>query len=342
VDADTATAQPAAHNVGRGYCRISGNLEPILRSPLPSLFRFSLPPHFPSPSLTLPFPACARSCILFFILQTLPSDQPSRLTRFGLLTSAVAFCCRSYSAPPLAKRSREQLTDFLPFQMVGQQQLQRPPFSVGPSPGMQHNNMLGQFQNNGGINQMTTPQLQAAFQQNRATPAMLASLQPTQARQLELIMAQHQQPHNNPSGLVASRLNQQQSIQQGFPQGMIGGNPNPGQPSQGKFLHYYFRPRLTRILVNPAVQMFNGTSPQDSKRAALQELRDRALHLHTNIKVIEQQQAALSNQRSMMAEGVYLQRMAIAEQDIARKRAILTKWNMMLSANGMPMIGQGG
>ena len=88
--------------------------------------------------------------------------------------------------------------------------------------------------------------------------------------------------------------------------------------------------------------MFNGTSPQDSKRAALQELRDWALRLHTDIKVIEQQQAALSDQRSMMAEGVYLQRTAIAEQDIACKRAILTKWNMMLSVNGMPMIGQGG
>jgi hypothetical protein len=88
--------------------------------------------------------------------------------------------------------------------------------------------------------------------------------------------------------------------------------------------------------------MFNGTSLQDSKRAALQELRDRALQLHANIKVIEQQQAALSNQRSMMAEGVYLQRTANAEQYIACKRAILTKWNMMLSANGMPTIGQEG
>jgi len=96
---------------------------------------------------------------------------------------------------------------------------------------MQHNNMLSQFQNNGAINQMTGPQLQAAFQQNRPTPSMLASLQPTQARQLELMMAQHQPPHNN---LMASRLNQSQPVQQGFPQGMIGGNHNPGQPSQGK------------------------------------------------------------------------------------------------------------
>ena len=86
--------------------------------------------------------------------------------------------------------------------------------------------------------------------------------------------------------------------------------------------------------------MFNGTTPQDTKRAALQELRDRALHLHANIKAIEQQQAALASQRSMMAEGMFLQKMAIAEQDIARKRAVLTKWNMMLSANGMPPIGQ--
>jgi hypothetical protein len=60
-----------------------------------------------------------------------------------------------------------------------------------------------------------------------------------------------------------------------------------------------------------------------------------------NIKVTEQQQAALASQRSMMAEGMFLQKMAIAEQDIARKRAVLSKWNMMLSANGMSPIGQG-
>ena len=227
--------------------------------------------------------------------------------------------------------------------MVGQQQLQRSPFSVGSGPNLQHGNMLGQFQNNGAINQMTAPQFQAAFQQNRPTPAMLANLQPTQARQLELMMAQHQQP--NQVGLATSRLNSSQNVQQGFPPGMISGNPNPGQPSQGQPPYYRPRPLLTfnhnAVNPSPSVQMFNGTTPQDTKRAALQELRDRALHLHTNIKVIEQQQAALASQRSMMAEGVFLQKMAIAEQDIARKRAVLTKWNMMLSANGMPPIGQG-
>ena len=87
--------------------------------------------------------------------------------------------------------------------------------------------------------------------------------------------------------------------------------------------------------------MFNGSTPQDTKRAALQELRDRALHLHAGIKVIEQRQATLASQRSMMAEEVFLQNMAIAEQDIARKRAVLNKWNMMLSANGMHPIGPG-
>lgn len=87
--------------------------------------------------------------------------------------------------------------------------------------------------------------------------------------------------------------------------------------------------------------MFNGATPQDSKRVALQELRNRALHLHTNIKIIEQQQAVLNSQRSDMGEAMFLQKMAIAEQDIARKRAVLTKWNMMLSANSMPPIGQG-
>ena len=94
---------------------------------------------------------------------------------------------------------------------------------------------------------------------------------------------------------------------------------------------------------NPAttVQMFNNTTPQDTKRAALQELRDRALHLHTSIAVIEQQQAVLAGQRSMMANDVFLQKMAIAEQDIARKRAVLIKWNAMLSANGIPPIDQG-
>lgn len=133
--------------------------------------------------------------------------------------------------------------------MVGQQQLQRPPFSVGPGPSLQHNNVLNQFQNNGAMNQMTAPQLSAAFTQNRPTPAMLASLQPTQARQLELMMAQ--QPLNNQVGLVASRLNPSQPVQQGFPQGMIGGNPNPGQQSQGQPLYYCPRPLL----------MFNCSQP---------------------------------------------------------------------------------
>lgn len=217
--------------------------------------------------------------------------------------------------------------DIVGSQMVGQQQLQRPTFSAGSGPSMQHN-MLSQFQNNGVINQMTTPQLHAAFQQNRSTPAMLANMQPTQARQLELMMAQHHPSHGNQAnGLVPSRLNSSQPVQQGFPQGMIGGTPNAGQPSQ----------------VNPATaaQMLNGTTPQEARRAALQELREKALHLHANIKAIEQQQAAFAGQRSMMGEAMFLQKMAIAEQDIARKRAILTKWNMMLSANGMPPIGQG-
>ena len=43
----------------------------------------------------------------------------------------------------------------------------------------------------------------------------------------------------------------------------------------------------------------------------------------------------------MMGEAMFLQKMAIAEQDVARKRAILSEWNMILSANGMPPIGQG-
>ena len=95
------------------------------------------------------------------------------------------------------------------------------------------------------------------------------------------------------------------------------------------------------IVVNPAAHLLNGATPQETRRAALQELREKALHLHANIKAIEQQQAAFAGQRSMMGEAMFLQKMAIAEQDIARKRAILSKWNMMLSANGMPPIGQG-
>ena len=42
-----------------------------------------------------------------------------------------------------------------------------------------------------------------------------------------------------------------------------------------------------------------------------------------------------------MAKGMFLQETAIVEQDITRKRAVLTKWNIMLTANGMPQIGQG-
>jgi hypothetical protein len=87
--------------------------------------------------------------------------------------------------------------------------------------------------------------------------------------------------------------------------------------------------------------MSNGTTPSDTKRAALEELRYRALHLHTTIEAIEQQQAALASQRSMMDEGMFLQKMAIAEQDITRKQAVLSEWNAMLSANGMSPIGQG-
>jgi hypothetical protein len=126
--------------------------------------------------------------------------------------------------------------------MVDQQQLQRPPFPVDPHPSVQHN-VFSQFQNR----QMTAPQFQAAFQQNRPTPAMFASLQPIQARQLELMMAQHQPPHNNPVGVV----NPSQPVQQGFPRGMIDGNPNPEQPSQGKLLYCHFRPSLTSNLSQP-------------------------------------------------------------------------------------------
>ena len=242
MDADTATNQPAAaHSVGWGYCRISGKPEFILRPLFISLlFLSSSPSSCPAfySSITILRPPSD----LFPLSETPPSDRPSRLACSGLLTSAVAFVTflltlPFLSPPPLCERP----TNFPLFQMVGQQQLQRPPFSMGPGPSMQHNNMLSQFQNNGAINQMT-PQLQAAFQQNRPTPAMLASLQPTQARQLELMMAQHQPPHNN---LMASRLNPSQPVQQGFPQGMIGGNPNPGQPSQGRLFYHQLRPRLT-------------------------------------------------------------------------------------------------
>jgi hypothetical protein len=87
--------------------------------------------------------------------------------------------------------------------------------------------------------------------------------------------------------------------------------------------------------------MFNNTASQDSKRAAYQDLRDRAQHMYTNIKLIEQQQAALISQRSVMGEAMFLQKMAVAEQDVARKRAVLIKWNMMLSASGILPVGQG-
>ena len=173
--------------------------------------------------------------VFFFFSRHRPPTSP-RLQLAWVCLRQQWLLLRFFSPRPFPdKRPCEQPTDFPLFQMVGQQQLQRQPFSVGSGSSLQHNNMLSQFQNNGAINQMTAPQLQAAFQQNRPTPAMLANLQPTQARQLELMMAQ--QP--NPVGLVASRLNPSQPVQQGFPPGMIGGNSNPGQPSQGKPLFYY-------------------------------------------------------------------------------------------------------
>ena len=73
----------------------------------------------------------------------------------------------------------------------------------------------------------------------------------------------------------------------------------------------------------------------------MQELRDRALHLHENIRIIEERKAALTSQRSTMADDAFFQRMAIAENDIVRKRAVLAKWNTMLSANGISPVGQG-
>jgi len=112
--------------------------------------------------------------------------------------------------------------------------------------------------------------------------------------------------------------------------------PESGMPSAPLSLVLY------TILIAPdftTVPTFNGMAPQDVKRAALQELRNRALLLHTNIKAREQEHAALASQRSMMAEGVFLQQIAIAQQDILRRRAVLTRWNMILSANGVPPIG---
>jgi hypothetical protein len=43
-----------------------------------------------------------------------------------------------------------------------------------------------------------------------------------------------------------------------------------------------------------------------------------------------------------MQEHNYQQQAAIFEADIARKRVVLNKWNMMLSANGMPPVGGNG
>lgn len=239
MDADAATSQPAAHNVGWGYGRISGNLAFILHPLFISL-------SFLSSSLSS-FPRFPPSCC--YLAPALVFSSPDTALRpaltFGALGVAyvsVAFVTFLLTLPLASPPLCEQPTDFPLLQMVGQQQLQRQPFPMGPSSGMQHNNMLSQFQNNGAVNQMTAPQLQPTFQQNRPSPAMLANLQPTQARQLELMMAQHQPPHNNH---VASRLNQSQPVQQGFPQGMMGGNPNPGQPSQGKLLYHHLRPCLT-------------------------------------------------------------------------------------------------
>lgn len=191
-------------------------------------------------------PPCARPTIFFSsslpdtaLQQTLASS----LLGFAYVSSGFLLRCSLFPSP--YQQALEQSTDLPLLQVVGQQQMQRPPFSTGPGPNIQHNNLLSQFQNNGAIGQMTAPQLQAAFQQNRPTPAMLASLQPNQARHLELMMAQHQPLQNNPvNGLVASRL-QSQPVQQGFPQSMIGGSQNTGQPSQGKFLCLY---QLRRLL----------------------------------------------------------------------------------------------
>lgn len=77
--------------------------------------------------------------------------------------------------------------------------------------------------------------------------------------------------------------------------------------------------------------MYTPRGLPNTRRAALQELRGRAVQLHAHIEVIEQQQAALAGQRSVMAEDIFLQRMAIFEQEIARKRVVLAKWNKMVS-----------
>ena len=161
---------------------------------------------------------------------TLQTSLPSSLSTLAYVSSG--FCYVSFPPHLTNGPLNSQLISLL--QMVEQQQLQRPTFFEGSNPSMQHN-MLSQFQDNWVINQMATPQLHAASQQNWPTPAMLAGPQPTQAGQLELVMAQHQPSHGNQAnGLVPSRLNSSQPVQQGFPQGMIGGTPNSGQLSQGK------------------------------------------------------------------------------------------------------------
>ena len=126
----------------------------------------------------------------------------------------------------------------------------------------------------------------------------------------------HQQP--NQLGLVASHLNPSQAVRRCFPPRMISGNSNPGQPSQGQSPYFHPRPLSTSNPTAP-VQTSNSTTPQDAKRAVSQEIQDPALPLHTNIKVVRQQQVAFAGRRPMVAGSVFLQKMDIAEQDIARK-----------------------
>ena len=64
-----------------------------------SLFRFYLPLFLHSP-IPHPFVITLRPPLCFFLLQTPPSCQPSRLTRSGLLTSAVAFVTFLLTPPP--------------------------------------------------------------------------------------------------------------------------------------------------------------------------------------------------------------------------------------------------
>ena len=89
-------------------------------------------------------------------------------------------------------------------------------------------------------------------------------------------------------------------------------------------------------------QNFNGPGTIEHKRAALAELRDKAVHLNNSLKVVEQHQITLAGQRTGLSDAIYMQRSAVLEQDMARKRAVLTKWNMMLTANGMPPVGGNG